>query len=146
MSCWNVQNVNETQKRRQLFAGRYSSLKPDRRSKSAFFACNYAVCGLLWVYLYLCLYEPINTQQVCLFVARIELLQKCARHPAEVRQSVIYEQIVKLCQNQGQILRKLNFCFPCENCIPRPVSKNLHYILKICHKSEQKLDYKNFAL
>ena len=40
-----------------------------------------------------------------------------------------YEQIVKLCQNRGQIFGKLNFCFLCENCIPRPVSKNLHYIL-----------------
>ena len=129
MNFWNVQNVNETQKRRQILAGRYSSLKTDRRSKSAFFSCNYATCVLLLVYLYLCFYEHVNALQARPKLARFDCLRKRARNPAEVRQSVIYEQIVKLCQNQGQILRKLNFCFSCLKSIYRGVSKNLHYIL-----------------
>ena len=71
------------------------------RSKSAFFACNSALCRLLWIYLYLCLYEPINTLQVRLKLARLDRLRNCKRYPGEVRQVGIYEQIMKSCQNQG---------------------------------------------
>lgn len=123
MNFLNVQNVNETQKRRQLFAGRYSSLKTDRRSKSAFFACNYVARGLLLVYLYLCFYEHVNALQARQKLARLDCLRKCARNPAEVRQSVIYEQIVKLCQNLGQIFGKLNFCFHVKIAYPAPYQK-----------------------
>ena len=55
-----------------LFAGRYSSLKTDRRSKSAFFACNYAPCVLLLVYLYLCFYEHVNALQARPKLARLD--------------------------------------------------------------------------
>ena len=99
------------------------------RSKSILFACNSAECGLLWIYLYLCLYEPINTPQVCLFVAGLDRLRNRARHPGEVCQSGIYEQIMKSCQNQGQILRKSYFGFSCGKSIYRGVSKFLAIIL-----------------
>lgn len=84
-----------------------------------YFACNSAICGLLWIYLYLCLYESITTLQVYIFVAMLDSLRKCARHPGEVCQSGIYEQIMKSCQNRGQILRKSYFGFSCVKSIYR---------------------------
>ena len=75
--------------------------------------CNPSLCGLLLVYLYYCPYEPINTLQVYIFVARLDRLRNCARHPGEVCQYGIYEQTMKSCQNQGQILRKSYFGFSC---------------------------------
>ena len=62
-------------------------------------------------------------------MARLNRLRNRARYPGEVWKSGIYEQIVKSCQNQVPILRKLNFGFPRGKSIYRGVSKNLHYIL-----------------
>ena len=107
----------------------FSQLLRIRRNKPTFFACNSAECGLLWIYLCLCLYEPISTPQVCKKLARLDRLRNCARYPGNVCQYGIYEQIIKSCQNQGQILRKSYFDFSCGKSIYRPVSKNLHYIL-----------------
>ena len=52
-------------------------------------------------------------------MAILDRLRKCARHPGEVCQSGIYEQIMKSCQNQGQILRKSYFGFLCGKSIYR---------------------------
>ena len=91
-----------------------------------FSACISAECGLIWVYLYLCLYEPINTLQVRPKLARLDRLRNCARHPGKVCQSGICEQIMKSCQNQGQILRKSYFGFSCVESIYRGVKKSAH--------------------
>ena len=60
---------------------------------------------------------------MCIILARLDRLRNCAWHPGEVRQSDIYEQIMKSCQNQGQILRKSYFGFSCGKSIYRGVQK-----------------------
>lgn len=70
----------------------------------------------------------ITTLQVRPRLARLDRLRNRARHPGEVCQSGICEQIIKSCQNQGQISQKPYFDFSRGKSIYRPLSKNLHYI------------------
>ena len=112
--------------------------------------CSRYSCGLLWfsigalyphftqrniwrfkalLYIYVYLYACVVKSAIQGKYARQE---HAKMQPAEVRPKPnTLEQIIKSCQNQGQILRKSYFDFSCWKSIPTPVSKNLHYRAKI---------------
>ena len=108
MNFWNVQNVNKTQKRRQLCDGQYSNLKADRRSKSAFFACFSFLRGLLWIYLYNRKCETINAIQVRPYIEGLDRLwwnydsiQAGGPVPLIFSSAIKIPQIRKTCQKPG---------------------------------------------